>query len=86
VILIAAGFTFGLLRIINETYYPALLQKKANALRKQENEGRYYYRYDQRLGFVDLMNTNLSRPIVMAVKKSIYIFWNAYIAIIYGQQ
>jgi hypothetical protein len=81
VILIAAGFTSGLLCIINETYSPVLLQKKANAL---ENEGRYYYRYDQRLGFADLMNTNLSRPIVMAMKKPIYIFWNVYIPIIYG--
>jgi hypothetical protein len=83
VILIAAGFTFGLLCIINETYSPVLLQKKANAL---ENEGRYCYRYDQRLGFADSTNTNLNRPTVMAVKKPIYTFWNVYIAIIYGQQ
>jgi MFS family permease len=86
VVLIAAGFAFGLLCMINETYSPALLQKKANALRKQENEDRYYCRYDQKLGFVDLMKTNLSRPFVMAVKEPICIFWNVYIAIIYGQQ
>ena len=85
-VLIAAGFAFGLLCMINETYSPALLRKKANALRKQENEDRYYCRYDQRLGFVDLMKTNLSRPFVMAVKEPICVFWNVYIAIIYGRQ
>jgi hypothetical protein len=86
VVLIAAGFAFGLLCIINETYSPALLRKKAKALRKQESEDRYYCRYDQRLDFLDLMKTNLSRPFVMAVKEPICVFWNVYIAIIYGEQ
>jgi hypothetical protein len=31
------------------------------------------------------MKTNLSRPFVMAVKEPICIFWNIYIAIIYGK-
>jgi hypothetical protein len=86
VVLIGAGFAFGLLCMIRETYSPALLQRKVKALRKQEGEDRYYCRYDQRLGFVELMKTNLSRPFVMAVTEPICVFWNVYIAIIYGEQ
>jgi hypothetical protein len=72
--------------MIKETYSPTLLQKKAETLRKRTGEDRYFCRYDQKLGFVELMKTNLSRPFVMAVKEPICIFWNVYIAIIYGKQ
>lgn len=85
VVLIAAGFAFGLLCMIKETYSPTLLQKKAKARREETGEYRYFSRYDQKLAFLDLMKTNLSRPFVMAVTEPICIFWNVYIAIIYGK-
>jgi len=85
VVLIAAAFAFGLLCSIKETYSPTLLQEKAQALRRREGEDRYFSRYDRKLGFVELMKTNLSRPFVMAVMEPICIFWNVYIAIIYGR-
>ena len=71
--------------IIKETYSPTLLQKKAKSRRKETGEERYWSRYDQRLSFVELMKVNLSRPFIMAVKEPICIFWNIYIAIIYGK-
>ena len=64
--------------IIKETYSPALLQKKAKLLRKQEGEERYFSRYDTSVGFIELMKVNLSRPFVMAIKEPICIFWNVY--------
>ncbi len=53
--------------------------------RKETGEERYWSRYDQRLSFIELMKVNLSRPFVMAIKEPICIFWNVYIAIIYGK-
>lgn len=71
---------------IKETYAPALLQKKAKTVRKQMDENRYWSRYDVRVGFVELMKVNLSRPFSMAVKEPICMFWNVYIGIIYGKR
>lgn len=69
---------------IKETYAPALLQQKAKKMRKQTGEDRYWSRYDVRVGFVELMKVNLSRPFAMAFTEPICIFWNVYIGIIYG--
>ncbi len=70
--------------IIKETYSPTLLQKNAKIRRTETEDERYWSRYDQRLGFLELMKVNLSRPLIMAVKEPICVFWNVYIAIIYG--
>lgn len=70
---------------LKETYAPALLQQKAKKIRKQEGENKYWSRYDVRVGFVELMKVNLSRPFVMAVKEPICVFFNLYIGIIYGK-
>lgn len=69
---------------IKETYAPALLQQKARKVRKETGENRHWSRYDVRVGFVELMKVNLSRPFIMAVKEPICVFWNVYIGIIYG--
>lgn len=84
VVMIAAGFTCCMMLIIPETYAPALLQKKAKRKRKETGDDRFWSRYDIKVGFVELMKINLSRPFVMAVTEPICIFWNVYIAIIYG--
>lgn len=70
---------------IKETYAPALLQSKAKKMRKAEGEDRYWSRFDVRVGFVELMKVNLSRPFSMSVKEPICMFWNVYIGIIYGK-
>ena len=86
IVLILGGVATVTMCLIKETYSPRLLQMKAQRRRKTQGEERYWSRYDQRLSFLELMKVNLSRPFVMAVKEPICIFWNVYIAIIYGNQ
>jgi multidrug resistance protein len=85
VVMIAGGAALVMMVLIKETYAPALLQKKAKKMRKKTDDERYWSRYDVRVGFVELMKVNLSRPFVMAFTEPICIFWNVYIAIIYGE-
>lgn len=84
VVLILGAVATALMWIVEETYSPKLLQQKAKRRREESGEGRYWSRYDQQLRFVELMKVNLRRPFVMALTEPICIFWNAYIAIIYG--
>lgn len=83
-IFIWGAAAFIMMACIKETYAPALLQQKAKKMRKEHDDSRYWSRYDVRVGFLELMKVNLSRPFVMAVKEPICIFWNTYIGIIYG--
>ncbi|KAL2399799.1 Major facilitator superfamily multidrug transporter mdrA [Exophiala dermatitidis] len=83
-VMIWGGTAWVLLLLYKETYAPVLLQQRAKKLRRDENDDRYWSRYDVRVGFVELMKVNLSRPFVMAVKEPICIFWNVYISLIYG--
>ena len=85
VVMIGGGAALAMMIIIKETYAPALLQKKAKKMRKETDDERYWSRYDVRVGFLELMKVNLSRPFVMAITEPICIFWNVYIAIIYGE-
>jgi multidrug resistance protein len=85
VVMIGGGAALIMMVIIKETYSPALLQQKAKRIRKEQDDERYWSRYDVRVGFVELMMVNLSRPFIMAVKEPICIFWNVYIAIVYGK-
>jgi hypothetical protein len=85
VVMIGGGAAFLMMVIIPETYKPTLLQKMAAKKRKETGDDSYWSRYDVRVGFGELMRVNLSRPFVMAVKEPICIFWNVYIAIIYGE-
>lgn len=65
----------GVMFLVPETYGPAILQQKAKILRKETGENRHWSKYDVRVGFLELMRVNLSRPFVMAVKEPICIFW-----------
>ncbi|KAE8352449.1 major facilitator superfamily domain-containing protein [Aspergillus coremiiformis] len=69
--------------IMKETYGPIILQKKAARLRKETNDP-YWSRYDQKASLGEILKVNLGRPFVMAVTEPICIFWNIYIAIVYG--
>lgn len=83
--MIWAGVSLVFLLLLNETYAPVLLQRKAKKLRKDNDDERYWSRYDIRVGFWELMRINLKRPFVMALTEPICIFWNVYIAITYGK-
>jgi len=85
VVMIISGAAFLVLACVKETYGPVLLQKRAEKIRKETGEHRYWSRYDIRVGFVELMKVNLSRPFIMAVKEPICIFWNVYVSLIYGE-
>ncbi|KAI1609346.1 MFS transporter [Exophiala viscosa] len=84
IVMIWAGIASVLLIVMKETYSPVLLQKKAKKLRREENDDKYWSRYDIRVGFLELMKINLSRPFIMMIKEPICIFWNVYISLIYG--
>ena len=85
VVAIAGAVAWGFVLLIKETYTPALLQAKAKKLRKSHNDERYWSQYDAKVPFLELMKVNLSRPFVMALTEPICMFWNVYIAIIYGK-
>jgi multidrug resistance protein len=84
IVMIWAGVAFVLLLILDETYAPVLLQRRAKKLRKENDDERYWSRYDIRVGFWELMRINLKRPFVMALTEPICMFWNVYISICYG--
>ncbi|KAJ5575420.1 hypothetical protein N7450_009319 [Penicillium hetheringtonii] len=70
--------------ILKETYAPTLLQNKAARLRKETGDERWWSRYDRKESLYEILKLNLSRPFVMAVTEPICIFWNIYVAIVYG--
>ncbi|KAL2824619.1 major facilitator superfamily domain-containing protein [Aspergillus cavernicola] len=82
--LILSGVAFGFACFMKETYSPIILQKKAARMRKETDDGRWWSRYDQKTSLAEMLKVNLSRPFVMAVVEPICIFWNLYIAIVYG--
>ena len=77
------GLTFVL--ILKETYAPLILTRQARLKREETNDSRYWSHYDQqRVSLIQRLRTALSRPFIMAVSEPICIFWNIYVAIIYG--
>ncbi|KAJ5085388.1 hypothetical protein N7532_010159 [Penicillium argentinense] len=82
--LMLSGVALVFALVLKETYAPTLLQKKAARLRKETGDERWWSRYDQKASLSEILKLNLSRPFVMAVTEPICIFWNIYIAIVYG--
>lgn len=82
--LIMAGVALAMLFTTKESYGPVLLQRRAAKLRKETGDKRYWSRYDSKLAIGALLRLNLIRPFVMAVTEPICMFWNLYIAVIYG--
>ena len=74
--MIISGVAFAFMCILQETYTPALLQKKAKLRRKEQGDDRYWSRYDNRkVSFLDLLKINLSRPFVLIWNEPIwYVF------------
>ncbi|KAK5168210.1 uncharacterized protein LTR77_006779 [Saxophila tyrrhenica] len=84
VVIIGAGVAWVLTSIIQETYAPAILRRRAAKKRKETGDDAWWSRYDEKLEFLPLLRINLSRPFVMTVTEPICIFWDLYIALIYG--
>ena len=83
--MIISGAAWIFVIILKETYAPALLRKKAKLRRQEAGDERYWSRYDdKKVSFLSLLKVNLSRPFVMMATEPICIFWDLYVAIIYG--
>ena len=82
--MIFAALGWGTLVILKETYAPTLLIRKARARRAETNDQRWWTRYDQKMDLIPLLRINLWRPFKMAFTEPICMFWNFYIAIVYG--
>ncbi|PLN79116.1 MFS general substrate transporter [Aspergillus taichungensis] len=86
IVLICGGAALIALFFIKETYAPAILRRRCLAKQKQTGDMRWWTRYDDQRdkGWWQIMQTNLSRPLIMAVFEPICLFWNLYIGIIYS--
>ncbi|KAL5394241.1 hypothetical protein PMIN06_006007 [Paraphaeosphaeria minitans] len=84
VVMIGSGVSWFMVLSIGETYAPALLRAKSAKKRKETGEERWYSRYDDKKKFWPMLKENLYRPLVMSVNEPICIFWNVYIALVYG--
>ncbi|KAJ4350054.1 uncharacterized protein N0V89_008675 [Didymosphaeria variabile] len=84
VVVIGSGVSWFMVFLIGETYAPALLRAKSAKKRKETGEERWYSRYDDKKKFWPMLKENLYRPLIMSVKEPICIFWNVYIALVYG--
>lgn len=68
----------------NLSVAPALLRKRAAKRRKETGNNKYWSRYDVNLSFLPLLKVNLTRPFHLAITEPICIFWDVYIALVYG--
>lgn len=84
VVMIGSGVSWFMVFLIPETYAPAILRAKSAKKRKQTDDTRWHSRYDDKKAFLPMLRENLYRPLSMAVNEPICIFWNIYIALVYG--
>jgi multidrug resistance protein len=84
VVMIGSAVSWFMVFMIKETYAPAILRAKSAKRRKETNDERWYSRYDDKKVFWPLLRENLYRPLLMSVSEPICIFWNVYIALVYG--
>ncbi|KAF1809781.1 MFS general substrate transporter [Eremomyces bilateralis CBS 781.70] len=84
IVLICSGVAFLSLCTIKETYAPEILRSRAAKKRKETGNQRWASRYDDQTAFWPLLRLNLSRPFIITVTEPICIFWDIYIAVIYG--
>lgn len=72
IVLIFSGTSLLFAIILRESYAPILLRKKAARLRKENDDPRWWCRYDQKQSLLEIMKVNLSRPFIMAVMEPIW--------------
>lgn len=73
IVMILSGVAWVSVCILKETYSPAILKKKAKLRRKDTEDERYWSRYDDRkISILQLLKTNLSRPLIMIFTEPIW--------------
>ncbi|PYI03536.1 MFS general substrate transporter [Aspergillus sclerotiicarbonarius CBS 121057] len=84
IVLIVGGAVLVLMCFIPETYAPVILRKRAARIRKETSDPKWWTRYDGDEDLSKRLKTGLSRPFVMLLTEPICIFWDSYVAIVYG--
>ncbi|SMR41517.1 unnamed protein product [Zymoseptoria tritici ST99CH_1E4] len=84
VVVIVSAVAWCLVAAVPETYAPAILRGRAKMKRKEEECEKWWSRYDDKEKFLPLLKVNLSRPFVLTVTEPICLFWDLYIALVYG--
>ncbi|KAJ5582127.1 hypothetical protein N7535_000747 [Penicillium sp. DV-2018c] len=84
IVLMLSAIALAFAITMKESYAPTLLRNKAAKLRKESGDSRWWCRYDEKASVFEVLKLNLIRPFVMAVMEPICVFWNIYIAVIYG--
>ncbi|CAK7201893.1 hypothetical protein SEUCBS139899_004608 [Sporothrix eucalyptigena] len=84
IVLIISGAAILFMFSVKETYAPAILKAKAAKKRKEEDDERYWCRFDERISIFNLLKVNLSRPFILAATEPILWFFNIWISIVYG--
>lgn len=74
--MILIGFGTFLSCVISESYGPIILQRKAERMRKETGDNRYFTRYDVKESPMQKLKVYLSRPLVMAVTEPIWYVTN----------
>lgn len=84
IVVILAGVALAAQLACPETYSPQILRARASKRRKETGDTRYWCRYDEKQEFLPALKVNLSRPFVLTVTEPICIFWDLYVALVYG--
>ncbi|KAL4943041.1 hypothetical protein BDV06DRAFT_221647 [Aspergillus oleicola] len=84
IVLIVGGAVLTMMCFIKETYAPAILRMRAVKLREETGDHKWWTRYDSKKTLSVQLQTGLSRPFVMLATEPICIFWDSYVALVYG--
>ena len=76
--MILGGVGFLFMLTVKETYSPTILKRKSARIRKEQDDERWWCRYDERTRTLDLLKLNLSRPFVLAATEPILWFFNVW--------
>jgi len=71
IVTIVSGVAWVVVSSIPETYAPSILRARAAKKRKETGDDRYWCRYDETMGFFELLKINLSRPFSLAFTEPI---------------
>ncbi|THY08360.1 putative MFS multidrug transporter [Aureobasidium pullulans] len=83
-VMIMSFAAFIALIVAKETYGLRILRQRAAAKRKETGNDKWWSQHDDSSSFAQVLKTNITRPIVMLVTEPICIFWDVYVALVYG--
>ncbi|GAA87768.1 MFS transporter [Aspergillus luchuensis IFO 4308] len=84
IVLIIGGAVLILMIFIKETYAPVILRRRTKLKRIETQNRKWWTRYDHAQDLRSLLQISLSRPFIMLLTEPICIFWDIYVALVYG--